>query len=299
MVTRIGDFAQNDRMTGYMLQTQTSLRTVNEQIASGSRARRYDALGDEASLFVRSKSVESRTSGFIEENERLLTRTAAVDTAMNDMIDMVTRLRTILIQRLDATTGGNLPLDVEAEAMTEQLTNLLNRNVDGRFLFAGSATQTRPVDLPAGSIVTADSALYYQGDEIIMSARVDLDVTLPYGIHAGEAAFAEAFAALGNAKEGHLANDRTQLSDALDHANAALDGLIRRRADLGTTSARIESIKSSQEGSLLYLQNTLSDLNDTDIPMAMSQMALHQVTLEASFATMAKLSQLSLTDYLR
>ncbi|TVQ35055.1 MAG: hypothetical protein EA356_08780 [Geminicoccaceae bacterium] len=300
MLTRVGDLAQNNRMTGYMLQTQTHLRTTNEQIASGTRAKRYEGLGSDAALFVRTDSALQRTSGFVAENQRLSDRAAAMDTAMSDMIDMVTRLRTLLIQRLDATTGANLPLDVEAEAMTEQLASLLNRNVDGRFLFAGSKTTgERPVQLPGVPMLTADQAAYYKGDELRLAARVDIDVTLTYGVHAGEAAFAQAFAALGNAKEGHQSGDRTMLATALDFANAALDDMIRRRADLNTTTARIESITASQESSLLYLKNTLSDLNDTDIPMAMSRMALHQVALEASFATMAKLSRLTLTEYLR
>ncbi len=299
MVTRVGDFAQHGRMTGFMLHTQTKLRTANEQIASGSMHRRYSALGNDAALFVRSQSALQRTSGFVTENQRLVERTNAMDVAMSDMIDIVTRLRTLLVQRLDATTGANLPLDVEAEAMTEQLANLLNRNVDGRFLFAGSLTDQRPVDLQGAVLTTADPQAYYQGDDVKLGARIDLDVTLAYGVHAGEPAFANAFAALGNAKLGHQGNDRPMLEAAMSFANDALDELIRRRADLNTTTARIESISASQEGSVLYLQNTLSELNDTDIPFAMSQMAMHQVALEASFATMAQLNRLSLTEYLR
>ena len=298
MVTRVGDFAQHGRMTGYMLHTQTQLRSVNEQIASGTRAKRYDALGNDAALFVRSQSALQRTTDFVTQNQRLVDRTNAMDVAMGDMIDIVTRLRTLLIQRLDATTGGNLPLDVEAAAMTEQLTNLLNRNVDGRYLFAGSMTDQAPVQL-SGPLLDPSDDGYYRGDRLLLAGRVDLDVTLTYGVHAGEAAFTNALAALGNAQLGHEAGDRTMLGDALDFANVALDELIRRRADLNTTTARVETITASQQGSLLYLQNTLSDLNDTDIPFAMSQMALHQVALEASFATMAQLNRLTLTDYLR
>lgn len=299
MVTRIGDHAQTTRLHDQMLETQTRLRTVNEQIATGKLHRRYDALGDDAGLFVRSQSALDRTTNYIAENQRLVGRTAAMDVAMSDMIDMVTRLRTVLIQRLDATAGSSLPLDVEADAMTAQLATLLNRNVDGRYLFAGSRTDVAPVALPAAPLLNPVPSDYYQGDDLALAARIDVDVTLTYGVHAGEAPFVDAFAALANAKEGHVAGDRTMLETALDKANQALDGLVRRRADLGTTTARIETITASHESSRLYLQDTLSSLNDTDIPLAMSQLALHQVSLEASFATLAKLANLNLTDYLR
>lgn len=299
MITRVGDLAQNGRMTRQMLETQTSLRTINEQIATGKLNRRYDALGDDASLLVRTQSTLDRTGNYIAENQRTVGRAQAMDLALSDMIDVMTRLRTLMVQRLDATAGGELPLDVEADAMADQMVGLSNRSVDGRYLFAGSKTDTAPVALPAAPLLNPVAADYYRGDDIALAARVDVEVTLTYGIHAGEQPFLDAFAALANAKEGHVAGDRSMLETALDKANAALDGIIRRRAELGTTTARIEAIAASQEGSKLYLQDTLSSLNDTDIPMAMSQLALHQVSLEASYATLAKLANLNLTDYLR
>ncbi|MEO1089320.1 MAG: flagellin [Pseudomonadota bacterium] len=299
MVTRVGDHAQTQRLTALMMQTQSRLQKTNGQIATGHLHQSFGELGDEASLFVRTKSAREQTETFVNQNRTFVDRARSMDSSLGGMIDVMERLRSLLVQRLDATTGSELPLDVEAEGMIDQLTNLMNRQLDGRYLFAGSRTDAPPVTAPSPAAAVVADGAYYAGDDIALAARVDANVTLTYGVNAGEPPFVNAFAALGSAIQGHGANDRTQLAAALDLTNVALDGIISRRADLGTVTARAEAISESQSSSLLYLQETLSRLNDTDIPSAMTQMTLDQVSLEASYTAVAKLSQLNLADYLR
>jgi flagellar hook-associated protein 3 FlgL len=49
----------------------------------------------------------------------------------------------------------------------------------------------------------------------------------------------------------------------------------------------------------LYLRHQISGIEDVDITEAISRLSQDQMVLEATMATVARLSQLSLADFLR
>ena len=99
------------------------------------------------------------------------------------MVDIAANIRTQLVS---AINEGNAPasgIDTLAQNMLNQVSSILNVDLDGRHLFAGSKTNTRPVDLndaaflvpPATYPSTADTT-YYQGDAELLSVRADVDL---------------------------------------------------------------------------------------------------------------------------
>src|SRR3546814_15586833 len=82
-----------------------------------------------------------------------------------------------------------------------QSAGYLNAQLDGRHLFAGSMTDTAPVDLaalPADGLFGADgaAAFYYRGDGEEPSVRTGGASTLSYGVTADEPGFARLLQAL-------------------------------------------------------------------------------------------------------
>ena len=50
---------------------------------------------------------------------------------------------------------------------------------------------------------------------------------------------------------------------------------------------------------LVFVEETISDIENVDIPATVARMTNDQVLLEASFLTIARLRDLSLTNFLR
>ena len=108
-----------------------------------------------------------------------------------------------------------------------ELASLLNTQYDGRYLFAGSRTETAPVDMSAysntTSATTADTS-YYQGNDELASAKVSTSQSITYGVTADNTAFEQAmraFSMITNATSSPA--DSTTLSSALNLATSALD----------------------------------------------------------------------------
>lgn len=299
MSTRIGDLGQSLRLGGFLLQTQARVRDAQADIASGVRAQRWDEIADRAALLVAGREQRLSTERFAAENEKVLGRLGASEASLASVSELAERLRTLLVARLGEPGPSSIPLDSEVEQMADELAGLLNRRLDGRYLFAGSRTDTPPVVLPDPLPTTADPSLYYRGDRLEPTVRADPEIEIAYGTTAAAEPFARLFAALGKAREAHLTNDRAGLEQALADADAAVRGVADERGRLGVAAARLEAIVDGQRGALVYLDEMIASIAETDLAEAASRLARDQAALEATYLVVARLNQLSLADYLR
>ena len=295
---RTGDLAQFNRTMGNMQEVQSRLRAGNLQVSTGKAAHSYAELGAVSGTLIRTETALQRADMFAEQNGRLANQLNLMDGALADIVDVAQEFRQLLVARRNDATGDAVKLDVEAEGLIDRVAARLNLQVDGRYVFAGSRTDSAPVD---AALITDDPADedFYQGDRIPLRARIDADTEATYGVLAVDEAFRDLLAGLKTAIEGHVNDDDATLQEAAELAGRAVDGVIAERSGLATVTARIESVRASQEGTALYLEDTVSGIIDTDVPATMARIAQDQVSLEASYSIMSRLSRLTLTDYLR
>lgn len=294
---RTGDLAQFTRTMGNMQEVQSRLRYANLQVATGKAAHSYAELGADSGTLMRTETALQRTEMFAEQNDRLTNELNLMDGAIATIEAVAEEFRQAVIARRNDATGGALRLDLEAQGMRDRVVGALNLKVDGRYAFAGSRTDTPPVD--AGAMGDPANASYYNGDDIPLRARIDLDAEASYGVTADAPGFRDLLEGLQLAIAGHNADDDSQLQQAANLAERAVDGVVAERSELATVTARVETTRASQEGTALYLQDIVSGIVDTDVPATMAKISQDQVSLEASYSIMSRLSRLSLTDYLR
>lgn len=299
MALRIGDLGQNQRLSGLVLQTQGRIRDAQLDIASGTRAQRWDEISDRAGLLEATRDQRVLTERLVAESEKVQGRIQAMDAALAGVAELAERFRTLLVARLGEPGRSAIPLVAEVDQMAAEFASLLNRQFDGRYLFAGSRDTNRPVVLPDPLPTIADATLYYQGDAVAPSVRADTTVTITYGTTAAAAPFAELVAAFGQARAAQLADDRAGLEQALATAAGALEGIADERGRLGVAGARLESIVDVHRATIPYLEELESSIAATDIALTTTKLARDQANLEATYLVVARLNQLSLADYLR
>jgi len=92
-----------------------------------------------------------------------------------------------------------------------------------------------------------------------------------------------------------LQND---LNGAVLDIDQALDHILSTRADAGATLRELDALSSGNGDRTLQLDTSLSRLNDLDYNKALSDYARQQLSLEAAQKSFAKVTSLSLFDYL-
>ncbi len=299
MTSRVGDFAQQAFLTQALQTTQSRMRETQMEIASGKRARSFDRIAPEVPLLLSTRYDRTLNATRIRQNEHVIDRMQAMDGSLEGLGRIAERARTLLLQRLSDGVGADVPLDAELDAMLEEIEARLNLRLDGRYLFAGSRTDTKPVAIPDPPPVTADATLYYSGDDTELEVRAEEGLELAYGIPASDPAFERLIGALGLARQGHLVNDRSDLEGALSDLTTAIDELADLRAELGAKRSRLEAIIEVQRGDEVYLAEIVSEMEDVDLPEALSRLARDRTVLEAAYLAVSRISQLSIADYLR
>jgi flagellar hook-associated protein 3 FlgL len=103
--------------------------------------------------------------------------------------------------------------------------------------------------------------------------------------------------------EGASATTDSQFSSNMSAALQQLDQIdshvLQVRAQVGTRLSEIDSVKDSLDQQQLDLKQSTSDLQDLDYTEAVTRMNQQLIGLQAAQSAYAKISQLSLFDYLR
>lgn len=299
MVERVSSFGLNNLMLQSALTTQSRLAEKQMASASGLVTDTYANLSGQAGRIISLEESLARTSTWSSNTQTALDRTNAMYDAVGRIIDELTSLRSS--SATADTSGATDYASVGTDAL-EDLTALMNLQMDGRYLFAGSRSDTAPVDsaaLAIPSIPSTPDAGYYRGDSEMMSVRTSEAQVLDYGITADAAGFEKALRAANILA--HVDNgspDQGSLTEAYDLATEALDSLLSVQGRLSLSADRLEGALARQDGYASLLGEMISDIKSVDVAAITVEVSQYETVLQASYSALGKVSGLSLVDYI-
>ena len=132
-----------------------------------------------------------------------------------------------------------------------------------------------------------------------LSARLDESFDLSYGVTADNAGYEQLIRALRLAADATLApQDQNRLDEALRVVNDAIQAIPNITGQIGSARAVIESIGNKHTDFKQFADKAVGDLANVDVARAVTLLTQDQTTLEASYQVVARLSQLSLSNFL-
>ena len=305
-MTRVANLSAQNLSLSLLQQTQSRVMDAQVQISTGKKAERYAGIAQESGRLLSLKSEHARVTQFMAGNKVADMRLQKMETSVAGTMEVASKLRTLLVNATHDENASVLALGEEATAMLGQVGNYLNTQLDGRYLFAGGRTDTAPVDLstlPADGIFTGAAAdLYYRGDAERIAVRTGEASSLTYGVTADDPAFDTLFQALqivATTDTSDPTTARARLEEALDLVNAAISAIPDVRSRIGSSRSTLELANAQHDEFLLYAEGAIGDIENVDVTEAITRLSGHQTTLEASYASLARLQSVSLLDYLR
>jgi flagellar hook-associated protein 3 FlgL len=303
-MTRIADIAQHTRVLGFIGSAQNKVNDLQTQIGSGRKSQDYEGISRSAERLVSLEATHTRTAQYVENNHVVDRRLRTMESNVAQIFDVMSGYKTLLVDALNAQNAADLNMPVRAQEMLNQISSLLNVAEDGRYLFAGSMTNTQPVDLaalpPTYVVPTANgaSSAYYQGNAQILSVRAGDNFDVNYGVTADSLGFEQAIRALDVVVK-NVPTDTTTLNHALAVVTDALDNIANTRTQIGAVATTLGELNRKHDEFMLFTEQTIGEIENVDIAEAVSLMNVATVSLEASFMTLSRLSQLTLMNFLR
>ncbi|MBX2832606.1 MAG: flagellin [Rhodospirillales bacterium] len=302
---RVSTAAMQQNMLSQIRSVQTQLAEATEQSSSGVKADSYSGVADNSYVIATLSAEISEASAYADIAEEIQTRVEVYYSTLNDMVDILTDMTSDLSGALSTGTDQAFGINESAAAALETFASLLNTQYEGRYIYAGSASDSAPVSVDTAdyAVITSPSTTdfsYYSGNDDIASAKVADGTTIEYGITAQEDAFEQALRALnlaGNASSDPV--DEDALSEAMELVETAVAGLSELQNQVSYTQDQLESVVDMHTDFQLAAESTVTNLSDVDLAEAVVTLETLSIQLEASYSVTSQITDMSLFEYLR
>lgn len=304
---KISTSLQFDRAVTRIGTLQDQLATSQARIAASTRILSPSDAPDEAAAIQRLRSAVERQDSQIGTLQIALNHYAAEEGALSSASDLLIRFKELAIQAVNHTQWGydRKAIALEMSALRDQLLSLGNtRDDSGNYLFSGTRVGT-----PAFA-ADADGAVVYQGDQTHTRIPAGVERSVQY-IRSGTDVFAPVqrdsaggvrvgfFDALDDLITAVGTNDDAGMQRGIGEIDQMHAGIAMALVQTGTDQSVVQTQIEMLDETALRLKSTLSDIEDLDYSEALIRMNKEMLALEAAMGSFAKVSGLSLFDYLR
>ncbi len=297
-----------DRATTQMSKQQAKVSEMQTQLATGKQVLRPSDSPEQAALIQRLSTALNRQDSYASNLDTINSRLAAEEAALMTSENIMQRVRELAVQGNSDTlsTGDRRIIATEVRALRDQLVSLANaQDVSGNYVFSGSMVRSQPF------AEDASGNLVYQGDQNRMLVDVSDQRQLALN-RPGNEAFSSViretdgvservgfFDVIDDFATALLSEDSQQLQNSLAEVSDLTLNLAVSIADVGSRMNTAENQADSLADAKLRYQTLLSGAEDLDYASAITQLTSEIMSLEAGQSSFAKISQLTLFDYIR
>jgi flagellar hook-associated protein 3 FlgL len=282
---------------------QAKLATGDKMVTPGSEPRI-------AARSLELGSIIRKQEGFLDNLSRIEGRLMQEESVVTTMRSLVTRMQELNIRAANDTYSGQdrQAMALEMQGYRDEILALANSaDPDGNYLFSGIRNSTRPFVEDQQGVVT------YHGDET--PTRIEVDRGHSMRINTTRDDFLPdlqrnsgdpvqrsrvgVFSAFDDLITAVKQQDGTGIQRGLSELNKVANSLDQYTVDIGLRRGLVETKTDITTQRKLAMTTLLSRERDLDYATAVTELSSHMLALEAAQSTIAKISQLTLFNYLR
>jgi len=307
-MVRVSSFGQQQVLIRGIMDNQLKVFEGQRQISTGKKHDDYQGLAGQTNTVLGSRSFQSRIEGYQQTIDTIRGKLDANDVQVGGVIDAMETLKSAV-----QTSLANGQAEGFSELLDQTfsfISNGLNTNFDGTYLFAGADTGSIPVNVTELSDLAAFGAVSdaFDNSSEAFKARIADGVDLDFGLTAediGTDIFTEMLD-LYNFDQGANGPFEGELNDTqfgllqgqIASLENAIDGLRQIQVKNGLAFERLEVVEEQHADTVVFLEIFIADIEDVDIAEAVTKLNNDQVALEASYRAIGSLSQLSLLNFI-
>jgi len=307
-MVRVSSFGQQTLLIRSIMENQQKVFDGQRQISTGKKTDDFRGLAGQTNTVLGSRSFKTRIETYQQTIDTIRGKLDANDVQIEGMLGAMEKLK----ETIQTTLANG-----QAEGFSEMLeqtfkfvSNALNTNFDGTYLFSGAKTGSQPVNVTSLADLDALASVTdaFDNGDVAFEARIADGLDIEFGILAsdlGEGVFQEMLdlyqfdQGASGPLQGEL--DATQFSflqGQLQTIDMAIDNMRQIHVTNGLAFERLEVVDEQHTDTSVFLEKFIADLEDVDIAEAVTKLNNDQVALEASYQSISSLSQLTLLRFL-
>lgn len=303
------------RVTSNMMNSQLLLnlnrnaRTMNDtqlQLSSGRKINKPsdDPVGITYSLRYRAEL--SSNEQYTKNVDSALSWLDYNDTVLGQAGDVVQKIRELTVK---ASTGSNPQsaldsINEEVMQLKEQLVDIANSTLNGKYIFNGEQYNTKPYDFAKGADGTYDVSKAITTDAGQIQFIVGEDVRMPIST-TGNDVFGNTgdtdnlFAIINNLSAGLKSGNLKEISGQLDIIDTRMETILSARSEIGAKTNRVELMQDRLSDLNINLTDLQAKTEDADYEGLIMNSKIQENIYNASLSVGAKIISTTLVDFIR
>jgi flagellar hook-associated protein 3 FlgL len=289
-----------------MSNLQNSIQQLQEQLDTQQSVNTPSDNPVAATQILALNESDGRNSQFVSNTQGASSSMSLIDNAMSNVSGLLSSMKSLVVQAGSGTIDAS-QLQMMQQQVNQDFTQMMSyaNTTDGRgdYLFGGNKVGNPPF--------TADSSLTttYNGDTGQRVVQITDSSSVPvtqvgsqvFGNSTSPTALFDAMQQLSQllGQSTKPANFSTQLQTIMSSLDSAQNQVLSVQASVGAAEQENSAIQSSNQNLGVLYQTSIDNLQQLDLPKAISQFTMAQTSLQYSQLTFSKVTQLSLFNYLQ
>src|SRR6185312_240893 len=308
-IDRISTAAQTSYFLSQIQRAGSALDQTQEQIASGKNSNTYAGFGDQTQMLTATIAAKGRIGTYTTATKFATTQVDLQDTQLTSLSNLVASLKKAVGDAVSNNDASGLM--AQAQNIFDEASAILNsKDANGDFIYSGGKTDVAPVTAGTLSALQAMPAVAnaFANGSMQKSVQVADGVTINYGMTASDIGtslmqalkdIADFDASAGNSFTTNLtAAQNTFLTGAIAQITSVASDVNAATAANGYVSNRLDDAQGQQTSMTTLYKGFVSNIQDTNMAQAATQLSLNQTQLHAALQVTAGLHQLTLLNFL-
>ena len=298
---RIANKTLFDSVARNLSKTSTEMFRANQMVSSGKRIENLsdDPIGLVAVLDLRSSLANiNQLQRNIDAGRSWLNMG---ESALTQVEDLMSQTKALCVEMASDTKGSTERRNAGTvvDGYLQQVLSLANTQVNGRYIFSGTKTDTAPFVYDETG---PPPNVAYQGNDTAFSVKIGKDINVEVG-RDGETVFGDngsdnIFKTFIDLKTSLVNNDVSGIGAAMDELDSHLDNVRTMISNTGGKILRLDAKEQIIEDLNLTYTDRMSKLEDADLAEAVLELKSKETAYQAALASSSQVMSLSLVDYL-
>ena len=310
-IDRIATAQQSQYFLSQIENASSALNVTQQQIASGNNATTYAGFGTQTQVLQATMSANARNSAYQTATSLAITQADVQDTQLTSLSSLTTQLNTAISTAISSNDPSTLMSQVQS--IFSQATAILNsQDANGAYIYGGGNDSTPPVSVSSLSQLASlgsVSSAFANGNDL-KSVQVADGQSITYGVTASSVATGlmqelQNIAQFDQGTNGNFSGSlnlsgtqNTFLTGELSAISGVASNLNNATAQNGDNYSALQNAQSQQSTMATLYSGFISNIQDTNMAQAATQLSLDQTQLQAALQVTASLNKLSLLNYL-
>lgn len=309
-----------------------NMQNLNNQLSSGKEIRRPS---DNPYKVARSMQLNTDINANKQYNENIKDTTNWLDTtdeSLSQVTNVIQRVRELMVSSGNAAYGSaeRGAISNEINERISELTQILNSNFDGKYIFGGTKSSSKPLDVSKNVLTGANDIKFIDksGAELALDStdtnvklqlgmigtklktEISHGVEMEYSVNAldilkfknvdgNEVNVINLFKDINkNLKSTDTVENDKIINKNLSDIDSVVSNLLKIRAEVGAKQNRMESAETKNEDENYNMTDILSKTEDIDFTNKTIEFSMAQTVYQASLQVSSKVLPKTLLDYL-